>query len=439
MRLLVLAALSGALLKTHAFPLNRPATWKQRTEATLNSHTSFPPELLPKLIPRQSGDYETEGPGFGRFEWVNDFLQAGDRLARSSAPHYSCKDCDQRLTQASIDFLKQHKIEHVISLNSEAHDQSIKDSLKKNKIAYTPVPINDFHAPTLDDLKKGYDSFKEHRSGTLVWCGYGHGRTGTMVSALQIFSENDKTSGNVKKLSHYEYKTNHVETPDQISLLDKLQKQLHTQGTKPGGRNALGGVQSPGAAFDRSRERMPPGGAGRSGQTSTKPSRQGAKEFETSEVARNRPGANAPKVFSDMGPKQTSGQPPRQRVKEFEMTEAGSKKPNTKTPTPKVEAESALGSKPLKPSAQKLKVFEDPKVQGSSRTPGQGSSRRPSTGAGGLPGMGSSSSSKFPGQRGPGLDTTRSSGRRPSMMSPIGAIGRTAPSRFARVPRMAAT
>ncbi|RDA93533.1 hypothetical protein CP533_3978 [Ophiocordyceps camponoti-saundersi (nom. inval.)] len=215
MRLSTLGIIFNAFAITQASVIAWPWTRTVHSSTRRSSYTDS------GTSPRS---YENDGPGFWRFEWVKDFLHTGDRLARSSAPHYNCKDCDQRLTPASIQFLKENKITHVISLNQEASSHSIRNDLVKNKIAYTALPTVDFQAPTLGDLKKAYDAFKQHRDGTLVWCGYGHGRTGTMVSALQILSNHDMPSG--KKISHWEYKANHVETDDQIALLDMLQKSL---------------------------------------------------------------------------------------------------------------------------------------------------------------------------------------------------------------------
>lgn len=166
--------------------------------------------------------------GFHRFRWVKDHMPKDDKLARSSAPHYSTADSDQKLTDDSIRFLKDNKIEHVISLNSQADsNDDLKTKLKNNDIAYTPLPVKDFHAPTSNELSKGNTEYRKHRNGTLVWCGYGHGRTGTMVTALQIYAEKDKSSP--EKLSHDDYKKNNVEqkhqgtSTGQFEVLDELQ------------------------------------------------------------------------------------------------------------------------------------------------------------------------------------------------------------------------
>jgi protein-tyrosine phosphatase len=168
-----------------------------------------------------------DAAGFHRFEWVTAHMPSGDRLARSSAPHYSSQDSDQSLTDDSIKFLKDNKIEHVISLNSRANDATITKKLKDNNIAYTPLPVDDFHAPTPTDFDTGNKGYRKHRAGTLVWCGYGWGRTGTMITGLQIYAEKDKPTKT--KLTYGDYDKNHVEpkhngkSTGQYEALDKLQ------------------------------------------------------------------------------------------------------------------------------------------------------------------------------------------------------------------------
>ncbi|KAI0379299.1 hypothetical protein F5Y04DRAFT_131959 [Hypomontagnella monticulosa] len=168
-----------------------------------------------------------DAAGFYRFEWVKGHIPDSDRLARSSAPYYNGEDADQRLTDTSIKFLKENKIEHVISLNSFADDEDITNKLVSNGIVYTPLPVEDFHAPTLDDLSTGNKEYRKHRAGTLTWCGYGHGRTGTMVTGLQIYAEKDKA--NPQRITEAEYKKNHVEqkhngvSTGQFEVLNKLQ------------------------------------------------------------------------------------------------------------------------------------------------------------------------------------------------------------------------
>ncbi|KFG85720.1 hypothetical protein MANI_021141 [Metarhizium anisopliae] len=162
--------------------------------------------------------------GFYRFEQVERYLLPTDRLFRSSAPHYDGHNDDsQYLDTKSIAFLRQQNINHVISVNWPADDATITmtNTLRTAGIAHTPLKVEDHHAPTPEQLKKGNTEWEKHRHGTLVWCGFGHGRTGTMVSGLQIMAEKKKPHPH--KFTHDDYVRNHVETQDQEDVLNKLQ------------------------------------------------------------------------------------------------------------------------------------------------------------------------------------------------------------------------
>ncbi|XWW92471.1 hypothetical protein V2A60_000394 [Cordyceps javanica] len=165
-----------------------------------------------------------EEGGLYRFEIVKDFMSPGDLLARSSAPFYQGSDSDQRVTNETIAFFKESGIKHVISLNGEADAEHMKTALAAAGIAYTPRPVEDFHTLTPEDFQKGWESFVEHRNGTLVWCGYGHGRTGTMISGLQIQAQHER--GEPLEWTASDYSKNHVETPEQRAALDDLQQRL---------------------------------------------------------------------------------------------------------------------------------------------------------------------------------------------------------------------
>lgn len=187
----------------------------------------------PGRIPCSPPALSLMGHGFKRFEWVTSHLAPGDKLARSSVPHYSCGDGDQALTDDSIQFLKKKGVVHVISMNSCAYSWAIASMLKANGIAYTPLPLEDYETSRIHHLNDGIQAFRAHRSGaTLIWCGYGHGRTGVMVSAIQIARESEKPEPTDLTLTDYRF--NNIETSAQIALLNRLQTSL-----KPGGAQEL--------------------------------------------------------------------------------------------------------------------------------------------------------------------------------------------------------
>lgn len=100
----------------------------------------------------------------------------------------------------------------------------MKESLSAAGIAYTPRPVEDFEVPTPEDFQKGWEAFVAHRNGTLVWCGFGWGRTGTMVSALQIQAQHER--GEALAFTNSDYSKNHVETAEQMAALNELQERL---------------------------------------------------------------------------------------------------------------------------------------------------------------------------------------------------------------------
>lgn len=169
--------------------------------------------------------------GFNHWEQVKDHIPPTDKLFRSGAPHYYGPD-EHSLDREAIDFLKTSGIKHVISLNSKAvTNTEIKKFLGDAGIAYTPLPVTDFTAPNLEQLSTGNKEYEKHRDGTLVWCGFGHGRTGTMITGLQIYATKDKKPP--PRLAEKDYRKNHVEqynitgkSTGQFEVLDALQDSL---------------------------------------------------------------------------------------------------------------------------------------------------------------------------------------------------------------------
>lgn len=149
---------------------------------------------------------------FKRFEWV-----VNERLARSSSPNYDGYDKSQHMDDAAVQFLLLHKISNVISMNQYRLSPAEERRLTDKGISYKHLGVQDYRAPTLYDLEQAQHSFTSH-SITLVHCGYGHGRTGTVITALQMYWGQDRTHG--------DYRANHVETPEQMAVLDQLRKNL---------------------------------------------------------------------------------------------------------------------------------------------------------------------------------------------------------------------
>ncbi|PFH58568.1 hypothetical protein XA68_13494 [Ophiocordyceps unilateralis] len=168
-----------------------------------------------------------DAAGLHRFEWIVDRT-----IARSSAPFYRCRDGDQHMTPRTTAFLKRQGIKHVISLNEEARNPSIGETLQKAKIHYTPIPLSDYQSPSFADFNAAFEAFRLQGSArTLVWCGYGHGRSGTFIVALLMYLEHHKPTPRVFR--HLDYAKYHVETEAQAHVLDMLQAELKRRRLEP--------------------------------------------------------------------------------------------------------------------------------------------------------------------------------------------------------------
>ena len=147
-----------------------------------------------------------------RFRQVTEFIPSGHKLYRSSAPNYPIQD----LTAVSVQFLTSKGIDSVISFAETPYTSEALQLLDDAKIDYIHLSVVDFSAPTLAQLSAANDFFLRHDT-TLVHCGYGHGRTGTGVTALQLYA----TKGTAPVQMDWSAK-NYVETVDQIKVLENL-------------------------------------------------------------------------------------------------------------------------------------------------------------------------------------------------------------------------
>lgn len=117
-----------------------------------------------------------------------------------------------------VRFLDKHGIRQVVSLNEFCLTQSEKDDLADSGIAYKHVgmTVAELFTPTLMQLVAVDIAYSNVGTGaTLVYCGDGHGRTGTAITALQMF-------GGRLDMSRDDYKENNVETEAQMKVLDEI-------------------------------------------------------------------------------------------------------------------------------------------------------------------------------------------------------------------------
>lgn len=153
-----------------------------------------------------------------RWEEVTTLNFPGHKLYRASCPNYykGKGDKSQNLTPRAVKFLVDEGINGIISFNENKYDAAEQKRLKAANIRYCWLPVIDYNAQTMDQLKT---ALKFHRDTpgavTLVHCGFGWGRTGVGVTALQLVVGKGvrpaKTTWKVK---------NHIEKECQFDALD---------------------------------------------------------------------------------------------------------------------------------------------------------------------------------------------------------------------------
>ncbi|CUS08545.1 unnamed protein product [Tuber aestivum] len=161
----------------------------------------------------QFGLHQLQDSVFRRFEWV-----APGRLARSSAPYYDGEDSDESINETSIGFLVSHGIKNIISLNSVEISPRERGRLRVAGISYSHIKALECAAPTQEQFDKIWNAY-EKAGVTIVYCGYGDGRTGMAISAIQLFQG--------RTLSGLDYKANGVQCRVQIEALNKLSDRIH--------------------------------------------------------------------------------------------------------------------------------------------------------------------------------------------------------------------
>lgn len=86
-------------------------------------------------------------------------------------------------------------------------------------ILYRHLPVEDYGPPTMGDLLSAIRFVTQGpNASTLIHCGFGQGRTGTGVSAVQLFG----TWGSLGQAYWMRHGINLVETDEQVAVLADL-------------------------------------------------------------------------------------------------------------------------------------------------------------------------------------------------------------------------
>ncbi|KAG0639008.1 hypothetical protein HOY80DRAFT_1137083 [Tuber brumale] len=165
------------------------------------------------------GLHRIKHPVFRRFEWV-----VPGRLARSSAPYFDGDDSDESINQTSIEFLHHHQIKNIISLNSVELSPREKGRLRAANISYSHIRAVECAAVTQEQFDQIWNAY--HKAGTtLVYCGYGDGRTGMAISAIQLFEG--------RTLSELDYRENGLQCHTQLAAVENHDDAGGTSDTQP--------------------------------------------------------------------------------------------------------------------------------------------------------------------------------------------------------------
>ena len=158
---------------------------------------------------------------------VEEHIPSDKTLIRSQAPHYPGHDAILTLNADDIKFLKEHKVDGIISFNQYPYDAASKKLLQDNNIGLLHCPVEDFTAQTLSDFENVYKFFMDRKT-TLMHCGYGHGRTGAGVTAIQLYH----TKGahpTTEEVTREKGAINHIEEKVQKDALEGLRKKIREE------------------------------------------------------------------------------------------------------------------------------------------------------------------------------------------------------------------
>ncbi|PWW77336.1 hypothetical protein C7212DRAFT_312315 [Tuber magnatum] len=161
----------------------------------------------------QFGLHQLKDSVFRRFEWV-----VPNCLARSSALYYDGEDSDQSINETSIEFLRNRGIKNIISLNSVELTPRERGRLRAAMISYSHIKALEFTAPAREQFDQIWNAY-DNAGITIVYCGYGDGRTGMAISAIQLFEG--------RTLSDLDYRANGVQCPSQLAALQELSDRIH--------------------------------------------------------------------------------------------------------------------------------------------------------------------------------------------------------------------
>ncbi|GLS24750.1 hypothetical protein [Marinibactrum halimedae] len=156
---------------------------------------------------------------FTNLQWASNGV-----VARSAQPNYEHRDGNHTLSPVDVSFLRYQRIATVIGANKFPLDDDGQKRLNNLGIQYHHRGLKDFRAPTVDVIKDVANKIQAARSkggATLVYCGFGAGRTGTYVAGWAVLHYYMPLGANLEEVCTEAFLKQQfgVETPAQVNAI----------------------------------------------------------------------------------------------------------------------------------------------------------------------------------------------------------------------------
>lgn len=135
---------------------------------------------------------------------------------------YAMRDPRRSLTPADkwVKLLKDAGITQVINLTEENYPDRLRSALLNAGITYLSFPVKDFTCPTREQVGEIVLKTKDPAQKTVIHCGAGKGRTGTVVSCIYAARDKDATGDYIIERVR-EARLGSVETAEQEDFVNQ--------------------------------------------------------------------------------------------------------------------------------------------------------------------------------------------------------------------------
>ncbi|MEP3480614.1 MAG: hypothetical protein ABJZ55_15295 [Fuerstiella sp.] len=190
--------------------LDAPLGFKKALKKPLPPLPPKPPSLAPKKPvwppPKKAVKKSVDTSTVAYRGLFHSYLQnyqevLSDRVYRSAAPCYELDghDAVQFVRPETIAYLKAHRFRNIVSLNERPVHPESRKQLTKAGILHKHLPVRDFKPLSMKQMELGIAITNSGK--TLIHCGYGQGRTGTMVGAWYVHYTHTRNSNYLAEYS----------------------------------------------------------------------------------------------------------------------------------------------------------------------------------------------------------------------------------------------